>query len=240
METYDSMVESSHAEHANVTYTCVIVDMTDASNTCKRHVITLSGTYTIEDLIQEAAKFYAYDASSFNLVYKEANTPLNDPMIRQFRLLDMGLDEGRRNVFEIHEKEGPPKRLKGTADENLVATSCDSDLVEDNGSFFTDSSLTTAPVGYGSRRHAIGSVLTAPVVSPANGGFYYTSATADASSGVSHGSQVEFGPVNMPVLNFDDNNSDYVGLINQAMTCYLNSLLQTLFMTPEFRNGIYR
>lgn len=32
----------------------------------------------------------------------------------------------------------------------------------------------------------------------------------------------------------------YVGLVNQAMTCYLNSLLQTLFMTPEFRNALYR
>ncbi len=32
----------------------------------------------------------------------------------------------------------------------------------------------------------------------------------------------------------------YVGLVNQAMTCYLNSFLQTLFMTPEFRNIIYK
>lgn len=32
----------------------------------------------------------------------------------------------------------------------------------------------------------------------------------------------------------------HVGLVNQAMTCYLNSLLQTLFMTPEFRNALYR
>jgi len=31
----------------------------------------------------------------------------------------------------------------------------------------------------------------------------------------------------------------YCGLVNQAMTCYLNSLLQTLFMTPEFRNALY-
>lgn len=31
----------------------------------------------------------------------------------------------------------------------------------------------------------------------------------------------------------------FVGLVNQAMTCYLNSLLQTLYMTPEFRNAIY-
>lgn len=33
--------------------------------------------------------------------------------------------------------------------------------------------------------------------------------------------------------------SSFVGLVNQAMTCYLNSLLQALFMTPEFRNALY-
>ena len=32
----------------------------------------------------------------------------------------------------------------------------------------------------------------------------------------------------------------FVGLVNQAMTCYLNSLLQTLYMSPEFRNAIYK
>ena len=31
----------------------------------------------------------------------------------------------------------------------------------------------------------------------------------------------------------------YVGLSNQGATCYLNSLIQTLFMTPEFRNALY-
>lgn len=64
---------------------------------------------------------------------------------------------------------------------------------------------------------------------------------------------IEFGPANapgssaalsgsfcgFPVGSSDDVN-EYVGLINQAMTCYLNSLIQALYMTPEFRNGIYR
>ncbi|XP_069759702.1 ubiquitin carboxyl-terminal hydrolase 47 isoform X4 [Narcine bancroftii] len=41
-----------------------------------------------------------------------------------------------------------------------------------------------------------------------------------------------------PILGKSE--TGYVGLVNQAMTCYLNSLLQTLFMTPEFRNALYR
>lgn len=34
--------------------------------------------------------------------------------------------------------------------------------------------------------------------------------------------------------------SKFVGLSNQGATCYMNSLLQTLFMTPEFRDKIYK
>ena len=32
---------------------------------------------------------------------------------------------------------------------------------------------------------------------------------------------------------------DYVGLRNQAATCYMNSLLQALYMTPELRYALY-
>ena len=34
--------------------------------------------------------------------------------------------------------------------------------------------------------------------------------------------------------------SPYRGLSNQGATCYMNSLLQTLYFTPEFRRALYQ
>jgi len=39
--------------------------------------------------------------------------------------------------------------------------------------------------------------------------------------------------------NAGKSSTGYIGLSNQGATCYMNSLIQTLFMTPEFRNGLY-
>lgn len=38
----------------------------------------------------------------------------------------------------------------------------------------------------------------------------------------------------------DREDQKFVGLSNQGATCYMNSLLQTLYMTPEFREKIYQ
>ena len=38
----------------------------------------------------------------------------------------------------------------------------------------------------------------------------------------------------------EEGTGGYVGLANQGATCYLNSLLQTLFMTPEFTRELFR
>ncbi|GLD93587.1 hypothetical protein PINS_up002179 [Pythium insidiosum] len=55
------------------------------------------------------------------------------------------------------------------------------------------------------------------------------------------------GPVNNPGRSTGRsptrsarNRNPFTGLSNQGATCYMNSLLQTMFMTPELRLGLYR
>lgn len=173
-------------------------------------------------------------------------------------MADFGLSSVSKNFFEIHEKEGPPKRLK--IDDNQNNT--------DEGGNLVDDLYDIIPINYTSQNQ-----------------YKYSQRNNSSSSSSSNRrnatpslymsddqqqSQVEYGPVNNPnnlidyssssqigyypssAYNqstlqsansssyFGDEDTGYVGLINQAMTCYLNSLLQTLYMTPEFRNGIYR
>ena len=68
-----SSIEQHTANLASFqTFICIITDLTDASNTCKRHVINLSGSYTVDYLIQEAANFYLYEPWSFNLFWRSS------------------------------------------------------------------------------------------------------------------------------------------------------------------------
>lgn len=69
---------TDNCQASSQTFICIITDLTDASNTCKRHVINLSGSYTVEYLIQEAANFYMYEPWSFNLFWKSS---INNEMV---------------------------------------------------------------------------------------------------------------------------------------------------------------
>lgn len=50
-----------------------------------------------------------------------------------------------------------------------------------------------------------------------------------------------FGDSRKTIRKPIDSRSEYgfMGLENQGATCYLNSLLQSMYMTPELRKGLY-
>lgn len=144
-------------------------------------------------------------------------------------LIALGLTQ-KKNTFEIHEKDGPPTQQKPTKD-------TDSGGANDfygykNNSMFNNISEgennLLEPVNYTSLMEGAASTGTYPPRRHA------ISTQCDSTSmGLTIPSSFYSAPS-------EEENTGFVGLINQAMTCYLNSLLQTLYMTPEFRNGIYR
>jgi hypothetical protein len=155
---------------------------------------------------------------------------LNVCEIHATKLDDLGLNQVGKNVFEIHEKEGPPKHIKMESRESDEFVSNDK---------FNQSSY---DYDYeNSKNNTNNNNDELPMLEPTN----YFSLTASSSINRRNATSSELSDLNTgnisSLFNYDDDqNSGYVGLINQAMTCYLNSLLQTLYMTPEFRNAIYR
>ena len=152
-------------------------------------------------------------------------------------LASIGLSSTIKNLFEIHEKEGPPKRIK--IDGSEFGT--DSGLGSRESDGFYSSNFNN-----NSRNSSINENDSLPILEPTNYPSLVSTYPARRNASVN---PIDFGPsninsgltLNSSYFNYEeDSNTGYVGLINQAMTCYLNSLLQTLYMTPEFRNAIYR
>lgn len=182
-------------------------------------------------------------------------------------LNDIGLNARGKNLFEIHEKDGPPKRQRSNSldeeaqrrpDAGYKCTNEDWDVDEPN--CFSESNRSNIQTYPPQRRNAFASTIYPDSPSSAFLNDSSSSTThADHSFGVLNSSNmIEYGPVTLDsstgcfvpyspsymmaptTSSHVDEETGFVGLINQAMTCYLNSLLQTLFMTPEFRNGIYK
>ncbi len=155
-------------------------------------------------------------------------TEIDGQSEKPLTLVELGLTQ-KKNTFEIHEKEnGPPKQR---------APKLSRDFAEEEPTDFYGYKSTSMFNNIGA-----GESLLEPV--------NYTSVGEGASTSGTyaprrHAISTQCAPASIglaihPSSLYEEESTGFVGLINQAMTCYLNSLLQTLYMTPEFRNGIYR
>jgi len=143
-------------------------------------------------------------------------------------LEDLGLKSSGKNTFEIHEKEGPPKRLRidefGSASNNNNKRFIGPKPV-DESYWMEDEIVPVLETGSYNRASAeFSQQLPISQTGPARRNALFDQEAMSSSLLASNSNETVY----------------FVGLINQAMTCYLNSLLQTLYMTPEFRNAIYR
>lgn len=101
-----SVATTAASNRAAATFICIITDMTDPSNSCKRHVINLPANYSIEDLIQEAGNHYAYDPFTFCLLWKcHSGEMINVSEIQtsNLSLADLGL---KVNVYFMVNRRG--------------------------------------------------------------------------------------------------------------------------------------
>jgi uncharacterized UBP type Zn finger protein len=160
--------------------------------------------------------------------------------IHAAKLDDLGLNLVGRNVFEIHEKEGPPKSIKVDSSRESDEFISNYDLNHSSFDYSYENNKNDTNIHNNNNNNSNNNNNNEelPMLEPIS----YTSLTSSNSRRNASSELCDLNTGNMSSLFSydDDQNSGYVGLINQAMTCYLNSLLQTLYMTPEFRNAIYR
>jgi hypothetical protein len=60
----------------------------------------------------------------------------------------------------------------------------------------------------------------------------------EANRILGNGGNVALWKPTMTVCQTSHRTGHYVGLANQGLTCYINSLIQQFFMTPHFRQGL--
>ncbi|XP_054709133.1 ubiquitin carboxyl-terminal hydrolase 47-like [Uloborus diversus] len=196
---------------------CIIRDLsTSVWDDGGKSAINLPASTTGAQLVQEVSKKFGYHPDTFELILqrKSDKATIHVHEHGDQTLEEMGFDcgEHERNNLIIGDKNStPPKRIE--VSDSLSGITFDSE-------------------GFASNMESIKGKLTLD-----RGDSSCTYVPPPAPPPYTSGS-TEYSYSYSNALTRQD--TGFVGLVNQAMTCYLNSLLQTLFMTPEFRNALYR
>ncbi|XP_053398003.1 ubiquitin carboxyl-terminal hydrolase 47-like isoform X2 [Mercenaria mercenaria] len=200
---------------------CIVRDMVDPQANAIKHTMNLPASMSVQILLNEVAKQFGYMMGTISVHYeRQTGSDVEELSLEQYTMSFLGdiLSPGvKRHNFTICELEGKqPKKMAPPPPPpppNLGKPIEGSDAGA-SGSSRLDSSTYFSNNTSLEPRTAYNSVSS--------------TSSASYSSDFSYSS------------TFLKSETGYVGLVNQAMTCYLNSLIQTLYMTPEFRNAIYR
>uniref|UniRef100_A0A182WLG6 Ubiquitin carboxyl-terminal hydrolase 47 n=1 Tax=Anopheles minimus TaxID=112268 RepID=A0A182WLG6_9DIPT len=232
---------------------CTIRDETENALQ-KRFSITVRPHYTVATLYEDVRLQTAYSDFELNLIgtEKEEQIPLHER--QQEKLSDVGIKFGTVNKLLITPRINPPYLLTVEdmySDDDLALGASASPV--DSGNYNIPEPPEIQPPML--RRfnndleiqHSVKSnslpAIAAPPINSMSGGSIISNGFHHGDGGGSGGSGDGGGGVDRGKRIGGDGESErtphFRGLVNQAMTCYLNSLLQGLYMTPEFRNALY-
>lgn len=194
---------------------CVIVDpRPDAQQ--KKFIVKLRNHNTVDDLYEHVGLNTLY--LDFELLFPAKDNNVSELTLhdkKQRKITDVGIELGKRTILHIHPK---------AEDYSAAAITVQTDMASDDG---FDLGASASPVESSNQNMPAPPPLPGPL-------FYEITGTADPNATSLSRLRRCTDEYSQPTSN------NYRGLVNQAMTCYLNSLLQALFMTPEFRNALYK
>ncbi|KFM79478.1 Ubiquitin carboxyl-terminal hydrolase 47, partial [Stegodyphus mimosarum] len=192
---------------------CIIRDLSDGQLHSKKSVINLPASTTAAQLMQEVGRKFKYHPDTFELVLQ--------------RICDKETvhihEHGEETLEEMGFRCGENARNHIIIGNRNFAPPKTIDVTDADG-LADDTSILDNMKGKLTLDSGDRPCTYVPPPAPPP----YTPGTSEFSYNYSYSN----------ALTRQD--TGFVGLVNQAMTCYLNSLLQTLFMTPEFRNTLYR
>ncbi|GAB0088457.1 Ubiquitin carboxyl-terminal hydrolase [Sergentomyia squamirostris] len=188
-------------------------------STQTKHIFVVRPNYSVKDFLRDVAVYS--ESQDFQLLLETSDSQdfilLND--LKDKTLLEVGLnfDYGSQNNFLLRpmKKMGDEETGSEVTEKIMINTLPMTDSMSDDDLALGASASPTEPADSAS--------IPIPPPLPL---MFHCDTTYDVKPS--------------KVFKERPKSTAFVGLVNQAMTCYLNSLLQALFMTPEFRNALYK
>ncbi|KAL9700561.1 hypothetical protein quinque_004002 [Culex quinquefasciatus] len=208
---------------------CVIKDPRKDSQQ-KRFCVKVRSAYTVAKLYEDVATQTIFP--DFELVMPNSGADAGDYEEAAFdgislhdkkhkKLIDVGIDFGIRNTLHII------PRVEDYSSANITV---ETEMSSDDDLALGASASPVESANYN---------MPAPPPLPALTSPTYSAAAYGTNQSITTSRLRHYNGSDQPSSSGGSSNN-YRGLVNQAMTCYLNSLLQALFMTPEFRNALYK
>ncbi|XP_040166058.1 ubiquitin carboxyl-terminal hydrolase 47 [Anopheles arabiensis] len=221
----------------------------------KRFSITVRPHYTVATLYEDVRLQTAFSDFELHLIGTESDVQIPLHERQQEKLADVGIKFGIVNNFTIVPRMSLLMPAEDMSSDDDLALGASASPVESGNYNIPEATAIPPPIlrrfnndieiHNTAKSNSLPAIAAPPINSMSGGsiisnGFHHGDGGGGGGSGDGGG-----GGLGGRGRRFGGDGGEtekaphFRGLVNQAMTCYLNSLLQGLYMTPEFRNALY-